>query len=34
MVDVSLMEASFALLESAVPEYDRLGVVREPRGTS
>jgi formyl-CoA transferase len=33
VVDVSLMEACFALLESAVPEYDRLGVVREPAGT-
>jgi len=30
---VSLMEASFALLESAVPEYDRLGIVRQPTGT-
>jgi formyl-CoA transferase len=27
------MEASFALLESAVPEYDRLGLVRQPMGT-
>jgi formyl-CoA transferase len=27
------MEASFALLESAVPEYDRLGIVRQPSGT-
>ena len=34
VVDVSLMEASFALLESAVPEYDRLGVVRQPAGTN
>jgi formyl-CoA transferase len=33
VVDVSLMEASFALLESTVPEYDRLGVVRGPQGT-
>ena len=33
VVDVSLMEASFALLESTVPEYDRLGIVREPSGT-
>ena len=31
VVDVSLMEASFALLESTVPEYDRLGIVRGPR---
>ena len=33
VVDVSLLESSFALLESAVPEYDRLGVIREPAGT-
>ena len=33
VVDVSLMEACFALLESTVPEYDRLGIVREPAGT-
>ena len=33
VVDVSLMEASFALLESTVPEYDRLGVIRGPSGT-
>jgi crotonobetainyl-CoA:carnitine CoA-transferase CaiB-like acyl-CoA transferase len=32
-IDVSLVESCFALLESAVPEYDRLGVVREPTGT-
>jgi crotonobetainyl-CoA:carnitine CoA-transferase CaiB-like acyl-CoA transferase len=34
VVDVSLMEACFALLEGAVPEYDRLGIVRGPQGTS
>jgi formyl-CoA transferase len=33
IVDVSLLEASFALLESTVPEYDRLGLVRGPGGT-
>jgi formyl-CoA transferase len=33
VVDVSLMESCFALLESVVPEYDRLGVVRRPSGT-
>lgn len=33
IVDVSLMEACFALLESTVPEYDRLGIVRGPGGT-
>jgi formyl-CoA transferase len=33
VVDVSLMEACFSLLESMVPEYDRLGVVRGPGGT-
>ena len=34
VVDVSLMESSFAMLESTVPDYDRLGVVREPAGTN
>jgi len=33
VVDVSLMESCFALLESTVPEYDRLGIVRGPGGT-
>jgi formyl-CoA transferase len=33
VIDVSLMEACFSLLESMVPEYDRLGVVRGPGGT-
>jgi formyl-CoA transferase len=33
VVDVSLMEACFSLLEGTVPEYDRLGVVRGPGGT-
>ncbi len=33
VVDVSLMEACFALLESMVPEYDRLEIVRGPGGT-
>ena len=33
IVDVSLLESSFALLESTVSEYDRLGIVREPAGT-
>jgi formyl-CoA transferase len=33
VVDVSLLEASFAMLESTVPEYDRLGLVRGPGGT-
>ena len=33
VVDVSLMEGCFALLESTVPEYDRLGIVRGPGGT-
>jgi crotonobetainyl-CoA:carnitine CoA-transferase CaiB-like acyl-CoA transferase len=34
VVDVSLMEASFAMLESTVPEYDRLGIIRGPQGTN
>jgi formyl-CoA transferase len=33
VVDVSILEACFALLESAAPEYDRLGYVRQPSGT-
>jgi formyl-CoA transferase len=33
VVDVSLMEACFALLESMVPEYDRLKTIRGPGGT-
>jgi formyl-CoA transferase len=33
VVDVSLMESCFALLEGMVPEYDRLGIVRGPGGT-
>jgi formyl-CoA transferase len=33
VIDVSLMESCFALLESMVPEYDRLGIVRGPGGT-
>jgi formyl-CoA transferase len=33
VVDVSLMESCFALLEGTVPEYDRLKIVRGPGGT-
>jgi succinyl-CoA---D-citramalate CoA-transferase len=33
VVDVSLVESCFALLGDIVPEYDRLGAVREPSGT-
>jgi formyl-CoA transferase len=33
VVDVSLLESCFAMLESMVPEYDRLGIVRGPGGT-
>lgn len=32
-VDVSLIESCLALMEGAVAEYDRLGVVRQPTGT-
>jgi formyl-CoA transferase len=34
VVDASILESCFALLEGTVPEYDRLGIVREPSGTS
>ena len=33
VIDVSLMEACFSLLESTVTEYDRLEIVRGPGGT-
>ncbi len=33
VIDISLMEACFAMLESTVTEYDRLGIVRQPGGT-
>ncbi len=33
VVDVSLLESCFAMLESMVPEYDKAGVVRGPGGT-
>jgi len=33
VVDVSILESCFAMLEDIVPEYDRLGLVREPSGT-
>ena len=33
VVDVSLLESCFAVLESTVPEYDRFGIVRGPGGT-
>jgi formyl-CoA transferase len=32
VVDVALTEACLALLESAIPEYDRAGEVRQPSG--
>ncbi|OGR24215.1 MAG: formyl-CoA transferase [Desulfobacca sp. RBG_16_60_12] len=34
IVDASIMESCFALLESMVPEYDKVGAVREPAGSS
>jgi formyl-CoA transferase len=33
VVDVSIVESCFAMLESVAPEYDRLGSVRGPSGT-
>lgn len=33
VVDASILESCFTLLESTVPDYDRLGAVREPSGT-
>jgi formyl-CoA transferase len=34
VVDASIMESCFAMLESTVPEYGKLGHVRQPSGTS
>jgi formyl-CoA transferase len=33
VVDVSLLESCLAMLESTLPEYDRLGLVRGPEGS-
>jgi formyl-CoA transferase len=33
VIDISLMEGCFSMLESAVPEYDLVGSIREPSGT-
>lgn len=33
VIDISLMEGCFSMLESAVPEYDLTGNIREPSGT-
>jgi formyl-CoA transferase len=33
VVDVSILESCFAMLESAAPEFDLLGKVREPSGS-
>ena len=33
VVDASIIESCFTLMESALPEYDKMGVIREPSGT-
>jgi len=33
VVDASILESCFAMMEGALPEYDKLGVIREPSGT-
>jgi formyl-CoA transferase/succinyl-CoA--D-citramalate CoA-transferase len=33
VVDASIAESCFAMLESALPEYDKVGVIRRPSGT-
>ena len=33
VVDASIIESCFAMMESALPEYDKLGVIRNPSGT-
>jgi formyl-CoA transferase len=34
VVDTSILESCFAMLESVAPEFDRLGAVRQPTGTA
>lgn len=34
VIDVALYESVFNMMEGAVPEYDRLGMVREPAGSA
>jgi formyl-CoA transferase len=34
MIDVALYESVFNMMEGAVPEFDRLGMVREPAGSA
>ena len=33
VVDASIMESCFSLMESSLPEYDKLGLIRQPSGT-
>ena len=33
VVDASITESCFAMLESALPEYDKVGFIRQPSGT-
>ncbi|MDP6428086.1 MAG: CoA transferase [Rhodospirillales bacterium] len=33
VIDAAITESCFTMMESALPEYDKLGVVREPSGT-
>lgn len=33
VVDASILESCIAMLEGAITEYDRLGIIREPSGT-
>ena len=34
MIDVALYESVFNMMEGAVPEFDRYGMVREPAGSA
>ena len=33
VVDASIMESCFTMMESSLPEYDKLGLIRQPSGT-
>lgn len=34
VIDAAITESCFTLMESALPEYDKVGVIREPSGTA
>ena len=33
VIDASIMESCFTMMESSLMEYDKLGIIRQPSGT-